>query len=116
MSKYLFTAHYTSGSWARLVKTADDRTAQVRSLLEVLGGSLDLMYWDAYSRASYAVVGLPDAVAAKTFVNTILKTGAFTTVKAHELLTEEQLNDSLTLTRSAQQFYEAPGRAAVEPR
>jgi hypothetical protein len=116
MATYMFTAHYTSGSWARLVRTADDRPAKVRSLLETLGGSLDLIYWDAYSRAAYAIAGLPDAVAAKTFVNTLLETGAFTTVKAHQLLTQEQLRDSLMLTRSAQQFYEAPGAAAVAPR
>lgn len=116
MGKYLLTAHYTSGSWARLVKAADDRTAQVRSLIESLGGSLDVIYWDAYSCASHAIADLPDAVAAKTFVNTVIKTGAFTGCKAHELLTQEQLRDTLTLTRSAQQFYEAPGTAVLEPR
>jgi uncharacterized protein with GYD domain len=116
MGKYMITAHYTSGSWARLVKSADDRTTQVRSLIESLGGSLDLIYWDAYSCASYAIADLPDAIAAKTVVNTLLKTGAFTRVKARELLTQDQLSDTLTLTRSAQQFYEAPGAAALEPR
>jgi uncharacterized protein with GYD domain len=115
MGKYLLTAHYTSGSWARLVKGADDRTTQVRSLIEALGGSLDVIYWDAYRSASHAIGDLPDAVAAKTFVNTLLKTGAFTSVKACELLTQDQLSDTLTLTRSAQQFYEAPGTAALEP-
>jgi uncharacterized protein with GYD domain len=115
MGKYMFTAQYSSGSWARLVKAADDRIAQIRSLLESLGGSLDLMYWEADSCAAHVIADLPDAVAAKTFVNTVVKTGAFTGVEAHELLTQDQLSDSLTLTRSAQQFYEAPGKAAADP-
>ncbi|HUB37272.1 MAG TPA: GYD domain-containing protein [Streptosporangiaceae bacterium] len=115
MSKYMFTAHYTSASWARLVKAADDRIVQVRSLLESLGGSLDLIYWDADSCAAHAIADLPDTLAVKTFVNTVVKTGAFTDVEAHELLNQDQLSDTLALTRSAQQFYEAPGKAAVDP-
>jgi uncharacterized protein with GYD domain len=45
MAKYMCTAHFTSGSWARLVKGSEDRTAVVRSLMESLGGSLEAIYW-----------------------------------------------------------------------
>jgi uncharacterized protein with GYD domain len=115
MGKYMFTAHYSSGSWARMVNSADDRTAAMRSLLESVGGSLDRIYWTANDGEAHAIADLPDAVAARTVANTAFKTGAFTSVKAQELLTQDQLSDTLTLTRSAQQVYEAPGKAAVEP-
>jgi uncharacterized protein with GYD domain len=115
MGKFLFTAHYSSGSWARMVKCPGDRIASVRSLMESLGGSLDQIYWTACEGAAYVIAELPDAVAARTAVNTGLKTGAFTNVKVEELLSQDQLSDTLTLARSAQQFYEAPGKAAVEP-
>ena len=115
MAKYMFTGQYTSGSWARLVKSREDRTAAVRSLLESLGGSLDQIYWTAHNGAVHTIAELPDAMSAKTFVNTTLKTGAFTSVEAAELLSQDQLTDTLVLTRSAQEFYEAPGKSAVEP-
>jgi uncharacterized protein with GYD domain len=115
MGKYMFTARYSSGSWARMVKSSDDRTASMRSLVESLGGSLDLMYWTAHDGAAHTIAELPDTVSARTAANTAFKTGAFTSVKAQELLSQDQLSDTLTLTRSAQQFYEAPGQAAVEP-
>jgi uncharacterized protein with GYD domain len=116
MSKFMFTAQYSSASWARLVKGSEDRTAQVRSLLETLGGSLDLIYWSAHDTAAHAIAELPDSVAAKAAVITAMKTGAFVSIEATELLTQEELSDSLVLTRSAQEFYEAPGKSAVEVR
>jgi uncharacterized protein with GYD domain len=115
MGKYLLTGHYSSGSWARLVKGSDDRTAAVRSLVESLGGSLDLLYWAAHSCAVHAIAEIPDAVAAKAFVTATTKTGAFTSVEAEELLSQDQLRDALMLARSAENFYEAPGKSAIEP-
>lgn len=115
MGKYMFTAHYSSGSWARMVTSSDDRTAALRSLVESLGGSLDQLYWTAHDGAAHAIADLPDSVSAAVAANTAFKTGAFTSVQAQELLTHDQLSDTLTLTKSAQQFYEAPGMAAAEP-
>jgi uncharacterized protein with GYD domain len=114
MGKFLFTAHYSSGSWARMVKSHDDRTAATRSLVESLGGSLDLMYWTARDGVAHTIAELPDLVSARTVVNTVVKTGAFASVKVEEVLTQDQLSDTLALTRSAELFYEAPGKAAVE--
>jgi uncharacterized protein with GYD domain len=115
MHKYMFTAYYSSGSWARMVKGADDRTAAVTSLLESLGGSLDLIYWGAHSSAAHFIGQLPDSLAAKAVVNTIVKTGAFTNVEATELLSQEQLSDTMLLARAAQEFYDAPGSQVLEP-
>jgi uncharacterized protein with GYD domain len=115
MGKYLFTAQYSSGSWARMVKSADDRVAASRSLLESLGGSLDQIYWTADDGAAHTLAELPDLLSARTVVNTLAQSGAFASVKVQELLSQDQLSDTLTLTRSTQQFYEAPGKAAVEP-
>lgn len=114
MPKYLFTVQYSSGSWARLVKGSDDRAAAVRSLMESLGGSLDQIYWGAQNCAAHAIAELPDGIAAKAAINTVLRTGAFANVEATELLSQEQLSDTLLLARSSEQFYEAPGMSAVE--
>jgi uncharacterized protein with GYD domain len=114
MGKYLFTAQYSSGSWARLVKGSDDRVAAVRSMVEALGGSLDHVYWGAHSSAAHVIADLPDAVVAKAVLTTVIETGAFSNVEATELLTQEELRDSLILARSAQEFYDAPGKSAVE--
>jgi hypothetical protein len=86
----------------------------MRSLIESLGGSLDMIYWAAQSGTAQAVADLPDELAAKAVVTTTLKTGAFISVEAEELLTQEQLRDSLVLTRSAQMFYDAPGKPAID--
>jgi uncharacterized protein with GYD domain len=114
MGKYMFTGHYSSGSWARMVKSPDDRSAALRSLMESLGGSFDQVYWTANDGAAHIIAELPDVLAARTAANTFVKTGAFASVQAQELLSQDQLSDTLALTRSAQEFYDAPGQAAVE--
>jgi uncharacterized protein with GYD domain len=115
MSKYLFTGHYTAGSWARLVKGHDDRITKARALAESLGGSLDCVYWDAHTGAAHVIADFPDGVSSLALRTTLLRTGAFADVEAVELLSQDQLSDSLALTRAAQQFFEAPGAVAVEP-
>jgi uncharacterized protein with GYD domain len=114
MGKFLYTARYSSASWARLVNGSEDRATAVRSLLESVGGSLDLIYWDAHENVAYAIAELPDVVSAKAAATAVFETGAFTGVEGRELLTQDQLSDALTLTRSAGRFYFAPGKAAVE--
>jgi len=114
MGKFLFTADYSSASWARLVNSSDDRFATVNAVMESLGGSLEVLYWTAYDGTSHCIADLPDLVAARAFVTATFKTGAFKSVKVEELLTQDQLRDTLVLARSAETFYQAPGQAAVE--
>jgi hypothetical protein len=45
-----------------MVTAPDDRIKAVRSLMEVLGGSLELIYWDVDNRASWTIADLPDAL------------------------------------------------------
>ncbi|MGN6790974.1 MAG: GYD domain-containing protein [Streptosporangiaceae bacterium] len=113
MSKYMFTAHYSNASWARLVQGSDDRAVAFDTLLRSLGGSLDVIYWTVRDGAARAIADLPDAMAAKAVVTAIVKTGAFSAVEVDELLSQDQLRDTLMLARSAEPFYEAPGHSAV---
>ena len=113
MIKYMFTGHYSNASWARLVKASDDRANAFDTLLRSLGGSLDVIYWTVRNGSVRAIAELPDAMAAKAAVTATVKTGAFTSVDVEELLSQDQLRDTLMLARSAEAFYEAPGNSAV---
>jgi uncharacterized protein with GYD domain len=113
MTKFLIEGKYSSGSWARMIRRHDDRTAVVRSLMQSLGGELDQLYWDCQSAAAYALAELPDAVTTEAIITTLDGTGAFRSVEAHELLTQDQLRDALTLAADASQVYQVPGHSAV---
>ena len=115
MRKYMFTGVYSSASWARLVQGFDDRATAFGTLLRSLGGSLDAIYWTAGNGEVRAIAELPDALAAKAVVTATVKTGAFSTVEVEELLSEDQLRDTLVLARSVGAFYEPPGASAVRP-
>src|SRR5215469_2060464 len=113
MNKYLIKAQYSAGSWARMIARQDDRAAAMSSLLESRGGSLEANYWDVESTAAYTLADLPDAITLAAIVTCMAKTGAFTAVEVHELLTQEQLSDALVLAVDASAVYKVPGYAAM---
>jgi len=111
MPKHLTTFTYSSGSWARLINSPEDRTAAAQNVVEALGGTLECMYWAMETEDGLAIADYPDAVAASAVQTAILKTGAFKSVETHDLLTQQQLRERLVLARDASQVYEVPGQS-----
>jgi uncharacterized protein with GYD domain len=111
MPKYIAIFTYSSGSWARMINSLDgDQTTVVQRTLESVGGSLECLYWQMGSHDGYCIFDAPDSVTAEAVEQAMTKTGAFKSMETHELLTQEQLIDSLHLARDAAQVYEAPGQ------
>lgn len=109
MPKYMFICSYSSGSWARLMRATDDRVDATNRLMEYLGGNLRELYWEASGRAAYAIADMPDSAAAAAAIAVITHTGAFKSVEASELLTQEQLDNVLELADNAADVYDVPG-------
>jgi uncharacterized protein with GYD domain len=112
MPKYIIFSTYSSGSWARMINSPGDRTTAVRHTMESLGGSLECVYWERGTRDGYAIADLPDSVTAGALKAMLTKTGAFKSVETHELLTQQQLRETLDLAKDAAQVYEVPGEQA----
>jgi uncharacterized protein with GYD domain len=109
MRKFIAIFTYSSGSWARMINSPDDRGRALQQLLESVGGSLECIYWELGSRDGYFIVDLPDSVTAEALIAAMTRTGAFKTVEAHELLTQQQLIASLDLAKDVAQVYQVPG-------
>jgi uncharacterized protein with GYD domain len=111
MSKYIAIFTYSSGSWARMINSLDgDQTAVVQRTLESVGGSLECLYWQVGSHDGYFIFEAPDSVTAEAVEQAMTKTGAFKSMETHELLTQQQLIETLHLARDAAQVYEVPGQ------
>ena len=111
MPKYIQIFSYSSGSWARMINSlGGDQTTSVQHTLESLGGSLECMYWQVGSHDGYAIFEVPDSMTAEAVEQAMTKTGAFKSMETHELLTQEQLVETLHLARDAAQVYEVPGQ------
>jgi uncharacterized protein with GYD domain len=109
MPRYIFICSYSSGSWARLMRVTDDRVDATNRLMEYLGGNLRDLYWEAGGRAAYAIADMPDSATVAAAIAVITHTGAFKSVEAAELLTQEQLNKVLELADNAAGVYDVPG-------
>lgn len=114
MPKYMFICSYSPGSWARLMRVSDDRISAANQLMEYLGGSLHEAYWEASGRAVYAIVDMPDSSAAAAATAVLTQSGAFRSVEANELLTQEQLNNVLQLADNASDAYKVPGHLLLD--
>jgi uncharacterized protein with GYD domain len=114
MPRFVIRFCYSSASWARMLTVADDRTSAVAALFEHLGGKLDEMYWEVEDAAAYVIGELPDSLSAAAAITAATRTGAFKDVQVHQLLTQDQLYDMVTLAKSLERVYRPPGAAAIE--
>lgn len=113
MPNYLLTCAYSPGSWARMIRVADNRAEAAKRLLQSLGGSLECAYWEVSARAVHAIVVLPDSSAATAVVAVLTHTGAFKNVEVHEVLTQDQFTGVLELADDVSQTYQVPGQALL---
>jgi uncharacterized protein with GYD domain len=111
MPKYIAIFSYSNGSWARMISSPSDRITVVQETLEALGGSLECLYWQLGTHDGYAIGDVPDSVTAEALGAALIKTGAFKSMEGHELLTQQQLMQTLDLARDAGQVYEVPGQS-----
>jgi len=114
MPKFVMTFNYSSGSWARMLKVADDRAAAVTALLEGLGGGLDRIFWGVETAVAIVIADLPDSVSATAAITAATETGAFKDVQVHEVLTQDQIHEVVTLASSVRGVYQPPGKTSVE--
>jgi uncharacterized protein with GYD domain len=114
MLKFVATFAYSSGSWARMLQTGEDRTASVAALLEHFHGSLESIYWEVETASAHVIANLPDSISATAVIADVTRTGAFKEVRVHEVLTQAQLRDVVALARTSEGVYRAPGAEVVE--
>ena len=110
MPKYIAIFSYSSGSWARMISSPGDRVTVVEQTLESLGGSLECLYWQVGTHVGYAIGDVPDSATAEAVAAAMTKTGAFKSVEAHELLSQQQLIETMDLAKDAARVYEVPGQ------
>ena len=104
MTKYIAIFSYSSGSWARMINSPGDRAAAARQMLESFGGSLECLYGQLGSQDGYAIGDVPDSVPAEAVAAAMSRSGSFKSVEAHELLTQQQLIETLDLARTPRRY------------
>jgi uncharacterized protein with GYD domain len=114
MLKFVTVFVYSSASWARMLKVPEDRAEAVSALVEYLGGKLESIYWEVETASAYVTADLPDSVTAAAVITAATRSGAFREVRAHEVLTQDQLREMVALARSTNGVYRPPGQSAVE--
>ena len=110
MAKYVIFFSYTSEAWARMIQSPGDRTAAVRQLTDSVGGSMECAYWMFGAQDGLVIFDVPDSVSAAAVSVAVGSTGSFKSLETHELLSQEQLSQVLSRSKTAAQAYRPPGQ------
>jgi uncharacterized protein with GYD domain len=110
MPKYALFFSYSNEAWARMISNPGDRAAAARQLVESVGGSLESIHWMLGKHDGIAISDIADSVSAAAVSIAAASTGAFKHCETHELLTQEQLTDTLARASTATRAYQPPGQ------
>ena len=85
MSLYMLQFSYTPEAWAALTRNPEDRSVQVKTNIEKLGGRLLGMYYSFGEFDGMAIVELPDSVATMAYVLAAIGTGMLKATRSTQL-------------------------------
>jgi uncharacterized protein with GYD domain len=90
MAYYLIQAAFTPESWAKLVKSPQDRKAAIAPMVEKLGGRLESYWYSFGDYDSVVIVQVPDNVSAAALSLAASAAGALKAIRTTPLMTTEE--------------------------
>ena len=90
MPLYMLQVAYTPDSWAKQVKSAENRLEAIRPAVEKLGGQVEGGWYTFGDYDIMALLNMPDNVSAAAFAIAAAAGGACKAVKTTPLMTVEE--------------------------
>lgn len=107
MSLYLTRFNYTPATWAKLIKSPEDRRAAATEYIESVGGKLHGFWYAFGDHDGYSLWEAPDNVSMAATAIAIGAGGAVSSTQTTTLLTVEETLAALKKASSIK--YRAPG-------
>ncbi len=89
MAKFAVFFSYTPESWANMMESPTDRSAEASAVAAAVGGSVESYYWMFGDFDGFVVFDVPDSVSAAAISVAAASSGAFSGMETHELFTSE---------------------------
>ncbi len=95
MPKYLIQVGYTKDSWAKMVKTPQDRQKAVAPAVESVGGKFEQSYLAFGEYDLVGILDMPDNVSAAALSISVASTGSVETFVTTPLLTMDEAVEAM---------------------
>src|SRR5215213_10002537 len=99
MALYMTRFSYTPATWARMMKTPEDRRTAARQYIESVGGKLHGFWYALGSHDGYTLWEAPDNVAMAAVAIAIAGGGALSKFETTPLLTVEETIEAMDKSR-----------------
>jgi uncharacterized protein with GYD domain len=107
MAMYLSRFSYTPETWARLIKSPEDRREAARAYIESVGGKLHGFWYSFGEHDGWNLWEAPDNVSMAAVALAISAGGALSSFETTVLLSVEELTQALGKAKSVR--YRPPG-------
>ena len=109
MAKFVLFFGYTPEAWAKMIENPGDRVAAARAVVEPAGGTLDAIWFMFGEQDGMALFDAPDPEAAAAVSIAVGSTGAFRSLRTHQLLDPARMPAVLETAGRARGVYRTPG-------
>ena len=109
MAKFVLFFSYTPEAWSKMIEKPGDRMAAARAAVEPAGGTLDAIWFMFGEHDGMALFAAPDAEAAAAVSIAVGSTGAFRSLRTHQLVDPQRMPAVLETAGRAREAYRPPG-------
>ena len=110
MPLYKLDFAYTPEAWAGLIRSPEDRTEAIRTVVESAGGRLIDVYYAFGEIDGFVLFEAPDSVSAAALAMTVIASGAGKTIRTTEIFTAENAVEAMRRAGGTSGQYRPPGQ------
>lgn len=109
MATYVTFFRYSGEAWKKMIDTPENRAVAARTLIEKVGGSMQVFYWMFGEWDGLVIYDVPEPSMAAAFSGIVSSSGLLDQLKTHQLLAMDEARSALQQAKTFQSSYVAPG-------
>ena len=108
MPRFITFFSYTSDSAKAMIEKPSDRSAAVRALVELLGGSVEAFYWMQGKYDGFLISNVKDGVTGAALSIAVGATGAVSRLESHQIFDHDEQASIVEKAATARKAYRPP--------
>ncbi len=109
MLRYVSFFSYTGEAWERMIKQPGNRANAARTLIEEVGGEMEVFYWMLGEWDGLVIYQVPDVASAAALSGRVTSSGLLKGISTHQLISSDEGHSALQIAKAVAGAYKPPG-------